>query len=245
MLNYSETTNVRPLVPHMPILGKQADKYTGASLPACSSYAIGPLDAAHLITTRLHLSSGEQCSLLVPRNLPQWILSDSAFQKGYERNYTLGEEPEEEWTVTRLVNSISLTLLELDEPQPTLSQYELGRCPWLVGWLLCDLTRLAETDRTLALVGLAHLGFLLSFFPQDPSSSCRPPTGSYQADVPCGPYGPLIQARGSHSEALRAYRARVRVSRGQGKSFAEAQRLAWSAQDIENGEEETDGQAHS
>lgn len=74
------------------------------------------------------------------------------------------------------------------------------------------MTRLAETDRILALVGMAHLCFLLPLLTQE-----RP------SDWPRSePY----HARILHDRAVKTYRARVRVCREQGKSFDEAQRLA-------------------
>lgn len=84
--------------------------------------------------------------------------------------------------------------------------------PWQVGWLLRDLTRFAETDRTLAFVGIAHLCFLLPLLTQD-----RP------SDWPSfEPY----HARILHTRVVKVYRVRIRVYRAQDKSFAEAQRLA-------------------
>jgi len=85
-------------------------------------------------------------------------------------------------------------------------------CPWTLGFLLGELASVAERDRMLALSGLAHCSFLLSFISLDP---------------PSWPFGGLIQAGGWHGQALKAYRRQVRGYREQGKSFAEAQRLAW------------------
>lgn len=84
--------------------------------------------------------------------------------------------------------------------------------PWQVGWLLRDLTRLAETDRLLAYTGLAHLCFLLPLLTQS-----RPTDWPRRE-----PYHAYIL----HDRAVKAYRARVRLYREQGKSYDEAQRLA-------------------
>jgi len=161
------------------------------------------------------LSDGQEVFLLVPTHLPLSVLNDPAFQDGYERNYYSEEEAEEEeWTVSQLVNQIYSNLRgDLCGKLGSLfGEVAPDFGPWEVGWLLRDLTRLAETDWTLALVGIAHLCFLLSFLPQDPPSSW-PPAG-------------LLRARGPHNDALKDYRARVRDYREQGKSFDEAQRLA-------------------
>jgi len=89
---------------------------------------------------------------------------------------------------------------------------KLDLCPWTLGFLLGELASVAETDRTLALTGLAHYCFLLPFFPLDDAQSWLP-TASYSG-------------RALHNHALRTYRARVRTWREQGMSFSEAQRLA-------------------
>ena len=83
----------------------------------------------------------------------------------------------------------------------------------LIGFLFGALARLAETEKTLALTGLAHLWFLLSFLPLDPLS--WPPYRLTLTDMDA-----------EHTGAMRAYRAQVRFYRVQGKSFTQAQRLA-------------------
>src|SRR5260370_7084497 len=84
--------------------------------------------------------------------------------------------------------------------------------PWQVGWLLRDLTRLAETDRLLAHVGMAHLCFLLAHFaPERPSD-----WPGYQ----------LYHIYTLHDRTVKDYRSRVRVYREQGKSYDESQHLA-------------------
>ena len=78
---------------------------------------------------------------------------------------------------------------------------------WIVGWMLGSLAKLAETERMLALIGVAHLCFLLPFLSL--VTLAYPPYGLYRAHFP-------------HTEALRAYRRCVRGHREKGKSFAEA-----------------------
>ena len=180
------------------------DRTQALSSSAVSPYAIGPLDPAQITTLHAHLSTGEECSLLVTIHLPPAILTHPVFKEGYECSYT-ESDPQEEWTVPKLVNEIYHILAELyDEDEPDF-------CPWTLGFLLGELASLAERDKTLALVGLAHYCFLLPFISLDP---------------PSWPFYRLIRACWRHNDALRTYRARVRIYREKGKSFAEAQRLA-------------------
>ena len=79
---------------------------------------------------------------------------------------------------------------------------------WTPGFVLGELARLAEWDRTLALTGLAHFQVLFPLLMQD-----RPP--DWPRDEPYHPYY-------LHERAVKAYWARVRVYREQGKSFEEA-----------------------
>lgn len=93
-------------------------------------------------------------------------------------------------------------------------------CAWIVGWVLGSLARLAETERTLALVGVAHLGFLLPFLALD--APFWPPCG-------------LCRARFPHTEALRAYRVRVRTYREQqadGTLDVQAEEPTWQEWDV-------------
>ncbi len=83
-----------------------------------SSYAIGPLDPMQFTPLHTHLSTGEEYSLLVPVQLPPSILTHPIFKDGYEWAYTEGN-PEEEWTVPKLVNEVYHFIAELcyeDEP---------------------------------------------------------------------------------------------------------------------------------
>lgn len=172
-----------------------------------SSYAIGPVDPMQFTPLQAHLSTGEEYPLLVPVHLPPSILTHPMFKDGYEWGYTESVPEEEEWTVPKLVNEIYHSLAELCHED------ELDLCPWTLGFLLGELASVAETDRTLALTGLAHYCFLLPFFPLDDGQSWLP-------------YRFLLRARALHNHALRTYRARVRTWREQGMSFSEAQRLA-------------------
>ena len=170
------------------------------------SYAIGPIDPAQLHILQAGLSDGQDISLLVPAHLPSCVLNEPEFKVGYEWGYLDGG-PEEEWTVPKMLNDIYLTL-----DAAFLDEFSLSRYAWVAGYLLGSQARLAETESTLALVGIAHLCALLSCIPLEPSC--------------CPPYRDLMRMSILHKDALRAYRARVRTHRVQGTSFAEAQRLA-------------------
>lgn len=211
MLNYAETASSITIVPLVSGIHSQCQEHTtdhtlSISIAPTSSYAIGPVDPVQFTPLQAHLSTGEEYSLLVPVHLPPAILTHAMFKDGYEWGYT-ESDPEEEWTVPKLVNEVYHLLAELcykDEPD---------LCPWTLGFLLGELASVAETDRTLALTGLAHYCFLLPFLPLDDAQ-------------PWLPYRFLLRAGALHNHALRTYRARVRVYREQGTSFAEAQRLA-------------------
>lgn len=174
------------------------------------SYAIGPLDSVQLTTLPVQLSSGQACTLLLPLNVPPSLLHDPQFAEGYEAGY-LDPETEAEWSVPQLVNWTYHFIQRDLHFEEAWEDFGLHLPAWIVGCVLGDLAGLAETERTLALVGVAHLSFLLPFLTFD--SPFWPPVNLYRAGFP-------------HQVALCAYRARVRSYREQGKSFEEAQRLA-------------------
>lgn len=155
-------------------------------------------------------------SLLVPKSVPLRILHHPEFRDGYERNYFSQEEEEEEdeeWSgVSQMVNLIYSKVLGEGFEDLSSGKVAPDFGVWEIGWLLRDFTRLAEADRTLALTGMAHLCFLVSFLPQEPPASW--------------PLASLLRAWWQHNDAVKAYRARVRLYREQGKSYNEAQRLA-------------------
>ncbi len=71
------------------------------ALSAPSSYAIGPIDPAQLVTLQVHLSNGQDLSLLIPVHLPSSLLTHPVFKNGSEWGYLQGDPEEEEWTVPR------------------------------------------------------------------------------------------------------------------------------------------------
>src|SRR5260370_12525475 len=217
MLNYAETASSSTNVPLVLVPSSQHQEHTAdrTASPSSltSSYAIGPVDPAQITTLHAHLATGEECSLLVPIHLPLSLFIEQMFKESYESGYLEGEV-DEEWSVPRIVNW-TYNIFN-DEPYDEDAWEELGlHLPaWIVGWVLGSLARLAETEQTLALVGLAHLCFLLSRLTLD--SPFWPPCVLRRADF-------------LHRQALCAYRKQVRTYREQGRSFAEAQRLALAA----------------
>lgn len=215
MLNNASVSTIVPLAS---LPQSQYQEHATDPVASMFSYVIGPLDATHVVSVQALMSEGGACPLLLLLDVPPSILVTPAFQDGYTYNHLseeeMGEE-EEEWktSVTRVVNYIYTTLTDdccYRDLQTGTAMPEF--LPWQVGWLLRDLTRVAETDRTLAYVGIAHLRFVLFLLTHE-----RP------ADWPVSePY----DAHLLHRRAIKAYRARVRLYREQGKSYQEAQRLA-------------------
>lgn len=171
------------------------------------SYTVGPLDQAQVMARQVQLSTGDACMLLVPVTIPSTLFDHPEFQQGYEWGYLEGYTEEDAVTVSKLLNSLYGSLEDLRD-----------RCedpdmlPWTIGFVLGEIANVAEWDQTLALTGLAHVCFLLSFF-----------TRSRPSDWPR--YEPY-NAWELHRCAVKAYRRRIRTYREQGKSFVEAQRLA-------------------
>jgi hypothetical protein len=182
------------------------------TLPCSSpfSYMIGPLDPAQFTILQAHLETGEEYSLLVPIHLPLALFIDPLFKDGYECGYLEGDVTEE-WSVPRLVNWTYNSFNEEFYSELAWDELGLHLPAWTVGWILGSLAQLAETDCILALVGLAHLCFLLPLLTLD--STYWPPCNLRRADF-------------LHRLALRSYREQVRIYREQDKSFADAQLLA-------------------
>jgi hypothetical protein len=216
MLNYAETARISTIVPGMPSSQSQCQQGSTDYVSSVSSYRIGPIDPSQLVCMHAHCSGGEACPLLVPKHFPLWILNHPEFRDGYERNYFGEEESEkddEQWsTVSHMVNLIYSKLLGKGFEDLVTGEVDPNFGVWEIGWLLRDFTRFAETDRLLALTGIAHLCFLVSFLPPE-QPAFWPSAG-------------LEWTRWMHNDAVKAYRARVRFYREQGKNYDEAQRLA-------------------
>jgi hypothetical protein len=215
MLNDAETAHISTIVPVTQPLQSQCQTYTPDHVSPASSYAIGPIDPSHLVAMHAHCSNGEECPLLVPKALPLWILTHPEFRDGYEQNYFTEEgedDKERKQTVPHMVNLIYSKLCGEGFADLASGKVDPDFGVWEIGYLLRDFTRLVDTDQTLALTGMAHLCFLLSFLPSKQPGRW-PPAG-------------LVHARGPHNDTVKAYRARVRIYREQGKSYDEAQHLA-------------------
>lgn len=174
-----------------------------------NSYVLGPLDLSRVTWLDVDPLDAPAFKLpvLVSPDLPALLLRRSRFRDGAIVGYEvtdLGEEiggagPLPVRVANWLWRAFSWDLLHG-------SSYA-----WTVGYLLGALAFLAETDRELALVGLAHLSFLLSLVPNVPH-----PLLSLA----------LHRAGASHNLAVRDYRAKVRTLREQGMDLLQASRLA-------------------
>jgi len=216
MMNYVETASSSTIVPLVSVpSSKCQENITGcaSSLPSSPtySYVIGPIDPAQVHTLQARLTTSQDILLLVPSHLPHSLLTDPAFKDGYEWGYTETDPEEEGWTVPKLVNQVYSTLMYERSYASPPNDEEPAFYHWTLGFLLGSLAYLVEIDQTLALTGLAHYHFLLALLPVE--------------RTPPWPLYILFRARCLHNRTLEAYRARVRIYRGQGRSFPEAQRL--------------------
>jgi len=198
MLQYAEPANVRTLilVASVPCSQSQEDaapEPSGAAslpdVPDPSSYTVGPIDPEILVPVRVRLSTGETIACSIPPSVPLAILMHPFFQEGCEWSYNETDLEEEAYTVPKLLNEVYGMLDELrfiEEPDFGL---------WTIGFVLGELARLAEQDRLLALTGLVHYCYILSFL--------SPGNWGY-------PFLRLMWARDPHTQAMKAYRERVR-----------------------------------
>lgn len=172
-----------------------------------SSYVIGPIDQAQITTRSVQLSTGDTCTTLLPLSFPSDLPAHFVFQQGHETAYLECELDAKTCTVPKLLNELydNLADLRFRDKYP-------GLYPWTLGFVLGELAYIAEWDKTLALTGLAHVCFLLPFFTQ-------PRPLGWPRYEPYHPHYP-------HDRAIKAYRAKVRMHRKQGRNLAEAQRLA-------------------
>lgn len=221
---YAEPVEVRTLILVAPVPGSLSQgeltpkpqentpspEFSGpSSLPNVthpSAYSIGPmLNPDKLIPMQVQLTSGQRLSCGIPSTIPLTILMHPMFREGCEWGYNETYPEEQAYTLPTMLNELFQFLSELrdvDDPE---------FCPWTIGFSLGTLARLSEEDCLLALTGLAHLCYLLSFL--------SPGSWGY-------PFSRLGWAYEFHLTAMWDYRARIRMFCEQGKSFVEAQRLA-------------------
>ncbi len=181
-------------------MAKQAFYTQHVSLSSChASYALGLIDPFQVGPMLVEADDDLSFKLLVPGALPASMLAHPEFEYGAIDGY--GDVRQEmqgtpagvaNWTWQQLREGFADTAL----PRP-----------WVMGFILGALSYLAETDRALALVGIAHLFFLFPLVP--------PLSGSRLSRA-------LLDADCAHDKAVRAYRARVRDMKAQGLDFAAA-----------------------
>ena len=135
--------------------------------------------------------------MLVPLRLPGSLYEALAFENGAAIGYKYGDGMGE--TPIQVVNRVYRDFC--DELRRG------GTYPWIVGYLLGCFTACIEQDRQLALVGMAHVCFLVSRLPDCTSAAF---------------HRALSQIETFHNAVVRAYRAQVRTLREQGMSSAEA-----------------------
>lgn len=153
-------------------------------------------------------SDGGEFVLFVPTGagFPVALLADPAFFNGcvwgYEQSFL---EEDETWTPLQVTNWLfqGLAGKPYDADEAAYS--------WYVGFLLGGLSSLAHRDRLLALVGMAHLCFLLVHIP----AAVGEAYAQACSDASC-----------LHNEVLGIYRARVREWKAQGVDTWDAFRLA-------------------
>jgi hypothetical protein len=89
------------------------------SFASTSSYAIGPIDPAHLLIQQAALSDGEEITLLAPASVPPLVLSDPACKGGYDEEELLCD-----LSVPQFVNQLYYRLkYELHPTRPTIALY--------------------------------------------------------------------------------------------------------------------------
>ena len=209
MLHYADTYRSSTIV-SVP----RISSYDPSLLPTPSSfvsssfsYAVGPIDPTCLTSLHTHLSTGDECCLLIPVQLPPALHTHPVFKEAYECAYLESYAGEEEWSIPKLLNTLYRELNDLQRYAKEPDVY-----PWTVGFMLGVLALIAEQDRTLALTGLAHYCFVLPLM-----TLARPSSWPRRE-----PYNAFL----FHQRAVKKYRVRVHTYQEQGKSFDEAQSLA-------------------
>ena len=174
------------------------------------SYRLGLIDPSTLAPMTVDPLDAPCFKLLVPgpADLPTSLLIDPEFRLGAIVGY-YAADLEAELEALSVFSPLSVTNWIWKDFYWNIT-HDYSRA-WLVGYLLGTLTSLAEVNRALALVGIAHLSFLLALVP---------PVAGYQL------YRALNDARCLHSNALGAYRFAVRAYKEAGCDLSHAQRFA-------------------
>jgi len=173
---------------------------------------VGPVDESSVVRVAMRSEGGFDFVLVVPgpADLPASLVHASAFHEGAAIRYDWSEGLD--GTPVQLANTIYRDFrAEL---------HRGGSYSWVVGFLLGGLAALAEENRQLALVGMAHLCFLVAHVP-DRSS---PAFFRLLREVDC-----------LHGAVLRAYRGRVRALKERGMAIEEAWRAALVGGCVSNG----------
>lgn len=144
----------------------QACLTSSSVLARCgTSYAPGPLAETSLVEVPMQSISGDDFRLLVPgpAHLPVSLVDAEAFREGACAGYAYGAEWVRMKTAVAVANLVCWSLFwNISHGE----SYE-----WTVGLTLGGFALLAEEDRQLALVGIAHLCFLARLV--QPLTLCR------------------------------------------------------------------------
>lgn len=179
-----------------------------------TSYTLGPIDADTLASLTVDPINAPTFQLLVPgpNDLPTSVLIDAQFRDGaiwgyYDLDWENsvqngGEHPAS--IANWVSNTLSWDLLHGDT-------HAFEAYAFSVGYVLGALSSLAQLEQTLALVGIAHLAFLLLLIPPLPFPLLQ---------------GAVHEAQSCHDAAIGAYRARVQELRCLGIRWEEAKMLA-------------------
>lgn len=178
----------------------QASLASSSVLARCgTSYAPGPLDETSLVEVPMQSISGDDFRLLVPgpAHLPVPLVDADAFREGACAGYAYGAEWVRMKTAVAVANLVCWSLFwNISHGE----SYE-----WTVGLTLGGFALLAEEDRQLALVGIAHLCFLARLVPDCTHRDVRA----------------IHEARAIHNAAINAYQASVQALREQGQRLSD------------------------
>ncbi len=170
-----------------------------------AAYTLGPIDSATLCELQVRFDESHVFQLLTPGpdDLPVSLLADPDFRKGCLFGYG-NSEGFASFSPVQLANYLH---------RDWCANLHAGDASyaWCAGHTLGLLSGIAEEDRLLALVGIAHFCFLLA---------CVPHRSHPAFDRM------LQEVSFLHNIALRAYRERVRALKAGGMAIEEAWRLA-------------------